>query len=98
MLRNLHSSDHNPEVNWEPRSEVNVVGTPNREIQWTIRAFATSTVFVEAKGMASGHLVVLSMIVNKCVQLSTEGGKGPTRSTWMWENLMPGIVIFCGWT
>ena len=65
------------------------MGTPKREIQWMMRGLAQLEVAVEAMGMASGHLVVRSTMVNR-YSAPAEGGKGPTRSTWRWLNLLAG--------
>ena len=59
-----------------------VVGTPNREIQWWMRAEAQALAVVEVRGMASGQQEVRSMMVRRWV-CWTEGERGPTRSTWM---------------
>ena len=76
-------------MNWGPRSEVKWAGTPKREIQWVMRASAQSEAEVEAMGMASGHLVERSTMVKR-YSAPAEGGKGPTRSTWRWLNLLAG--------
>ena len=54
------------------------------EIQET-RALMHDSAVASLMGIASGHLVVLSMIVNKYFTLC-EGGSGPTMSTWRWPN------------
>jgi hypothetical protein len=46
---------------------------------------------VSFRGVASNHLVVLSMTVKRYSRLSSEAGRGPTRSTWTCENLLEGI-------
>lgn len=53
------------DVNWAPRSEVKVAGTPNREIQPWNRAEAQLAVDISARGRASGHLVDLSTMVKR---------------------------------
>jgi hypothetical protein len=53
------------DVNWEPLSDVITAGTPNLEIQVEIRARAQDSAVMEVKGTASGHLVVLSIMVNR---------------------------------
>ncbi len=52
-------------MNWAPLSEVMVAGTPKRDTQPAKRALAQSAAVMEASGMASGHLDVQSMIVNR---------------------------------
>ena len=54
---------------------------------------------VDFKGIASTHLVVRSMTVNRWVK-PWDSGKGPTRSTWMWENRLSGMMMCSGrtWT
>ena len=47
---------------------------------------------VEAKGMASGHLVLRSTTMNKYSQ-PPETGRGPTRSTCRWLNFLAGTGI-----
>jgi hypothetical protein len=42
-----------------------VAGTPKRDTQLAKRALAQSAAVMEASGMASGHLDVQSMIVNR---------------------------------
>ena len=53
------------ETNCEPRSDVIVDGTLNREIHEEKRAEAQSTAEMEDSGIASGHLVVLLTIVRR---------------------------------
>jgi hypothetical protein len=67
------------EVNWGPLSLVIAAGSPNRCTQPEKRAATQSAADVAETGTASGHLVVLSTIVNKCVQ-PAELGRGPTKS------------------
>ena len=45
-------------------------------------------------GIASGHLVKRSTMVNKYVN-TLEGGSGPTKSTWIWSNLRVVGSKFC---
>ncbi len=52
-------------VNWAPLSDVMVAGTPNRDTQPAKRALAQSSAVMDVSGMASGHLEVWSMIVNR---------------------------------
>jgi hypothetical protein len=42
-----------------------VAGTPNRDTQPAKRALEQSAAVMEASGMASGHLEVRSMMVNR---------------------------------
>ena len=84
MLRAEHSEDQRAEVNCGPRSEVMTAGTPNLEIHPWSRAAEQSAAVVLARGRASNHLVERSITVNRWVN-PLEEGKGPTRSTWMWE-------------
>ena len=55
-------------------------------------ASAQAEAVVEAKGMASGHLVLRSTTVKRYSQ-PPETGRGPTRSTWRWLNLRAGTGI-----
>ena len=80
MPRTEWSSAHRAEVNCRPWSELMSVGTPKRQIQWRINAEAQVAAVMSANGMASSHLVVRSMMVNKKA-LPLETGKGPTKST-----------------
>ncbi len=48
-----------------PLSEVMVAGTPKQDTHPAKRALAQLAAVMEASGMASGHLDVLSMIVNR---------------------------------
>jgi hypothetical protein len=63
MLSISHSLDQRFEVNCGPRSEVIVSGTPKREIQEKVKAFAHAATDVSERGIASIHLDVQSMIV-----------------------------------
>ena len=72
--------DQREEVKWAPLSEVRVEGTPNLEIHELMKTLAQESADVEDMGMASGHLVVLSMIVKRWVK-PRWGGRGPTRSS-----------------
>ncbi len=45
-------------------------------------------------GTASMYLVVRSTIENR-LEHSIKVGRGPTQSTWMWENLLVGMGM--GW-
>jgi hypothetical protein len=65
MDRREHSAVHKQEVNCAPRSDVMVVGTPNRWIQPVKRAAAQSAAAMLLSGTASGQRVVLSTTVNK---------------------------------
>ena len=58
-------------------------------------AEAHSDAEIPARGIASGHLVDLSMHVKRYVN-PCEEGKGPTRSTCTCENLLKGTGIFSG--
>jgi len=53
------------EVNWVPRSDVRVAGTPKREIQVEINARTQDSAVIDCSGATSGHRVVLSIIVNR---------------------------------
>jgi len=65
MLRSWQRKAHKEEVNWAPQSEVMTNGTPNRAIKLVKRAFVQSGALMTLRGIASGHLVVLSMMVNR---------------------------------
>ncbi len=60
MLSRLHRPAQRADVIWAPLSEVMVAGTPKRDTHP-----AKSAAVMEASGMASGHLEVLSMMVNR---------------------------------
>ena len=47
------------EVNWLPLSKVMMAGMPNLAIQLLMRASTQVSVSIEAKGMASSHLLDL---------------------------------------
>ena len=70
------------DVKTEPRSDVMCSGRPNLLIQASSRAVAHDTVVASSIGIASGHLVDLSMIVNR-YRFPSELGSGPTISTCM---------------
>jgi hypothetical protein len=82
MLIMLHRAAHNADVNWAPLSDVMVAGTPNLEILLAKRDLAQSAAVMEGSGIVSGHRDVLSIMVNSYMW-PHEGGRGPTRSTWM---------------
>ena len=53
------------DVNWAPLSEVMVEGTAYLEIHVSINTRTQDAEVVEVTGTASGHLEVLSIIVNR---------------------------------
>ena len=77
------------DVKTEPLSEVMTSGRPNLAIQPSRRARRQSVVVAVFMGVASGHLVDLSIVVNRYLK-PPEDGRGPTTSTWMWPNLLVG--------
>jgi hypothetical protein len=82
MLRRLQREVHSEAVNWGPRSEVRLAGTPKWLIQSLNSACAQAAAVVEASGMASGQREYLSTTVRRCVK-PPEGGSGPTMSMLM---------------
>ena len=68
------------DVKTEPRSEVMTSGRPNLAIHPSRRARRQSLVVALFIGVASGHLVDLSMVVNRYLK-PPEEGRGPTTST-----------------
>ena len=81
--------DQSADVKEEPLSEVMCKGTPNLDIHVDSRALAQSAAVADFIGTASGHLVARSTMVKRYLK-SSDGGRGPTTSTWMWENLLVG--------
>jgi hypothetical protein len=79
MLSKLHRAAHRADVN--DVSDVIVAGTPNLETQPAKRALVQSAAVMDGSGMSSGHLDVLSILMNRYVW-PREGGSRPTR--WMW--------------
>jgi hypothetical protein len=65
MLSRLHRPAQRADVNWAPLSDVMVAGTPKRDTHPAKRALAQLAAVMEASGTASGHLDVLSMMVNR---------------------------------
>jgi hypothetical protein len=65
MLSSLQRADQRVDVNCGPLSLVMVEGRPNPCIQPAKRSAAQSAADVEERGIASGHLVVLSIIVKR---------------------------------
>ena len=61
-------------------------GTTKQEIHPATRASAQAVAVVVERGIASTHLVERSIIVMMWVWPSELACRGPTRSTWMWEN------------
>jgi hypothetical protein len=92
MLSRLYRPAHRADVNWAPLSDVMVAGTPNGDTQPAKRALAQLAAVMDVSVMASGHLEVWSMMVNRLVW-TREGGSGPTRSTWMWAKRRWGTCI-----
>ena len=85
------NSAQSAEVNWAPRSEVRLVGTPNLAIQPLIRASAHVVAEMSFTGIASGHLDHLSTIV-KMYAWPSDCGNGPTRSTWRCPKRLSGAL------
>ncbi len=71
-------------MNWAPTPNVMIAGTPKQAIQSANRALVQSAVVMEERGIASGHLAVLSITVKRYVWLLEEGSS-PTKSTCMSE-------------
>ena len=65
MLRSWQREAHKEEVNWASLYVVMTDGTPNRAIQPVKRTCAQSAAVMVVRGIASSHLVVLSMTVNR---------------------------------
>ena len=63
---------------------------PKREIHVERKASAHEDEEMEERGVASSQRVVLSIIVRMC-EHPWEVGRGPTLSTWTWENRLSGI-------
>ncbi len=63
MLSRLFRPAHRADVNLAPLSDVMVA--PNGDTQPAKRALAQSAAVMDVTGMASGHLKVLSMMVNR---------------------------------
>jgi hypothetical protein len=59
------------------------------------KAKAQTEATVLMRGIAVSHLVVLSTMVKRWVK-PREGGRGLTRSTWMWENRLEGAAMAAG--
>ena len=53
------------DMNWLPLSEVKVSGTPNLETNVEIKARTQDSAVIDDKGITSGHLVLLSIIVSR---------------------------------
>ena len=81
---------HSSETNCLPRSLVKVDGTPCRETQWYKNARAHVNAEMSLSGMASGHSVKRSTIVNRWVN-PCDVGNGPTKSTCRLSNRLVGI-------
>ena len=63
MDRVFPSSAQSAEVNWAPRSDVRLEGTPNLAIQPLMSASAHVAAEMSLTGIASGHLDQRSTIV-----------------------------------
>ena len=94
ILSREQMADHRDEVNLASLSLVITAGTPIIEIHpWNMAEAHTAEIPV--RGIASGHLVDLSMHVKRYVKPLDEG-KGPTRSICTCANLLKGTGIFSG--
>ena len=94
------------ELNWEPRSDVMVVGMPN---VWTHPKANPSTTLwavMSERGTATGHLVKRSIIVNRYLNPFDRGSV--TKSIWTCSKRLSGtlkspiggtvcLVIFACW-
>ena len=76
-------------MNCLPLYDVISNGIPNRDIH-VIRALVQSSAVWSFMGMASGHRVYLSMIVNKYL-FSLAVGRGPTMSKWVLVKRCDGV-------
>jgi hypothetical protein len=65
MFCRLERPAHRADMNWVPLSDVMVAGTPNRDTQPAKRALAQLAAVMDERGMASSHLEVRSIIVNR---------------------------------
>jgi hypothetical protein len=91
----LHISDHKAEANCVPLSVVITLGTPNLKIQPAIRASAHVATSMFISGTASNQRVDLSIIVIMYLKPAADVGRGPTKSTCRWLNLLSGTGIAC---
>ena len=89
ILSSDDSSFQRLDMNCFPLYDVIYNGIPNRDIH-VIRALVQSSAVWSFMGMASGHRVYLSMIVNKYL-FSLDVGMGPTISTWMLVKRCDGV-------
>ena len=89
MPSRLDRDVQSPEIKAPPLSDVMCSGNPKREIHKLSKAAAHDDADSSVIGVASGHLVERSMIVNR-YRNPSEAGKGPTMSTWMCANLRCG--------
>jgi hypothetical protein len=76
----LQRAAHQADMNWAPLSDVMIAGTPKQAIQSANRALVQSAAVMEERGIASGHLAVLSITVKRYVWLWEEGSS-PTKYT-----------------
>lgn len=95
MLRSEQTCFHMDEVNWVPRSDVSVCGTPKRAIHVEQKASAQALAVMEVSGVASAQRVVRSIMVRMWVKPCDEGS-GPTMSMWMWEKRREGMGMATG--
>jgi hypothetical protein len=65
MFCRLERPAHRVDVNWVPLSDVMVAGTPNQDTQPAKRALAQSAAVMDERRMASSHLEVRSINVNR---------------------------------
>ena len=79
------------DVKDEPLSYVICSGTPNLEIHDVTKAAAQASAVDDFMGIASGQRVERSTTVRRYLW-SSEGGRGPTTSTWMCEKRRSGVL------
>ena len=80
------------EVNCVPLSEVTTFGLPNLATQPLRKPCSIVSAVVSVIATASGHHVVLSIMV-RTYRFTWSLGNGPTMSMWTCSNLLTGVSI-----
>jgi hypothetical protein len=90
-----HRVSQMAEVNFVPRSRVSCSCTLYLEIQQVMRVSAQVVAAMLCMGSASSQSEDLSTTVNRYLLPQVVAGRGPTISTWMWVNRLPGMAMGC---
>ena len=89
----IHFLKNSP-LNWGPLSDVNLAGNPHL-LKTDIKLVVITLAVVVLRGIASGHLVARSIMVNRYLNPPTAVGNGPTKSMAMFSKGVVAGSLFC---